>query len=148
MQAYLYFAGEDETGWIFKTWAWEPKESRFTGYDIIEYTDKVEYGRGNGEIVVESWQGNKHDYAAFPRLNLPENMKDLIKQGMLLDNGIHIGKPIDEVLAELPNHVGHDYYNGGKYYKYPNGVSVFYDEITREVSNIMVGGRTFINDLA
>ena len=78
--------------------------------------------------------------------NSEENVA-LAKKGMLIDNSIQLGRSIDEVITEFPDFIAEDYYEGGYYYSYPEGISYFIDEETREISLILLSGRVIINDL-
>ncbi|MHA6261349.1 hypothetical protein ACXYMX_15910 [Sporosarcina sp. CAU 1771] len=146
MQAYLYVKSE-ETGWHFTTWKWDSSTSMFTEYDSTRHTDAEEYGWTLGEMVANNWEEMDYDYVSFPHLTLPDDLKALIEKGMLLDNNVYIGKPIDEMLNEYPDHTGDDYFNGGYYYMYPNGMTIFFDEAIGEINSISLNGQNFLNDL-
>ena len=68
--------------------------------------------------------------------------------GMLINEAVHIGISIDEVLKEFPYYIENNYYEGGRFYSFPGGFSYFYDEITREITIIALAGRSVTNNLA
>ena len=144
MQSYLY--DNSAVGWFFTTWKWNSTKLSFTEFSVTDYTDRDEYGWEAGEHVVSEWIEKEHYYVAFPEITLTKKTSKLIEKGMLLDNGIHIGMPIDDVLEQLSEPTDEGYYEGGPYYSFDENGSYFYDEVTRVVTNIIIGGGSLTND--
>ena len=150
LQTYLYNNGSDENegvGWIYTTWKWDAAAHDFITYDIAKFTKDEEYGWVTGEYLTELWHKHGREYVLFPEITLTKETIALVEKGMLLDNSIHLGKSIDEVLEEFPDYISHDYYEGGYYYGFSGGSSYFYDEVTREITYITLSGASVINDL-
>lgn len=150
LQTYVYNNhGTDEggSGWYYTTWKWE-EEGKFSTHSKEQYTDATPYGWETGEQLTKVWHEHPEEYIAFPELTLAEDVIELIKNGQLVKDGIRLGQPIDEVLTKMPNFTDHDYYKGGPYYSFPGPFSYFYDELTKEVSYILLNGASLTNDLA
>lgn len=144
LQTYVPVEGKD--GWTFTTWIWNPNQLQFNQLHSESYTNDRPYGLETGQRITELW--NKHDayYDTFPHYTFSKQSVELLKDGMLLQTDVQLGMPIKDVLQVLPDPYDHDYYNGGIYYAFPGGRTVFYDELTEEVTFITLSGSSLTNE--
>lgn len=150
LQTYVYLNHETDEGgmgWYYTTWKWE-EEGRFSTYSKQQYTDDTPYGWESGEHITKLWHEHEEEYVLFPEMTITEEVIDHIKKGQLIEDGVQLGQPIDQVLAMMPDFTAHEYYEGGYYYSFPGPFSYFYDEATREVSFILLSAASITNDLA
>lgn len=150
LQAYYYnnHGGEKGIGWYYETWKWDQDQEQFTLYDEVSYTDAQEYGWESGENITKNWHENEEEYVLFPEITFTEELKQHIQEGKLAADGISLGEPIDKVLSDMPDYTAHEYYEGAMFYAFPGPYSYFYDEVTKDVSIIVMAGASITNDLA
>ena len=146
LQTYYYTDEDDSIGWIYTTRIWDEENYSFTTVDTATYLQDDAFGWETGEFLTQSWHEHAADYVAFPHITLSDEFAEHVSEGMLLNNGIHLGMSIDKVLEESPDYLHHDYYEGGPYYSFPGGSSYFYDEVTREITFITLNGGMITND--
>lgn len=144
IQTYEPIQGKE--GWAFKTWVWKPDQLLFHHLHSESYTNDRPYGLETGQHITELW--NKHEayYDTFPQYTFSKQSAEFLKDGMLLHTDVQLGMSIKDVLQELPDPYDHDYYNGGIYYAFPGGRTIFYDELTEEVTFITLGGSSLTNE--
>ena len=150
LQTYIYNNGSDDSegiGWFYTTWQWNATARDFTKYDTTQYVQDDMYGWESGEYNTQLWHEHEADYIAFPHITLTNDFAEWVKKGTLLNNSIQLGDSIDKVLAETPDYLSTDYYEGGPYYSFPGGSSYFYDELTREITFLTLNGGMITNDL-
>ncbi|MFJ7932808.1 hypothetical protein [Sporosarcina sp. NPDC096371] len=148
LQTYIYHNdGQKGIGWFYTTWQWNAANHSFTTYDTTQYVRDDAYGWESGEYHAKLWHEHEAEYIAFPHITLTNDFAESVKKGMLLENTIHLGKSIDEVLNQSPDYLNHDYYEGGLYYAFPGGSSYFYDEQTRKITFITLNGGMVTNDI-
>lgn len=150
LQTYVYDNHGDGVygiGWHYTTWEWDEATGNFSEYDVTRYTDDQPYQWEVGELQTKFWLENEAFYVDFPEIELTEHHIDLMKRGMMIDERFQIGDSIHEVLNELPEPYEHDYCEGGIYYAFPGPFVYFYDEVTEEVTNILVSGQSLMHDV-
>lgn len=151
VQTYTYFNGmgdpNEGIGWTYTTWKWDPAHYRFEKYYEDAFTDKEQFGWETGEYITGLWNKHENYYVSFPELTFTEDSEKLAMNGMLMKDSIALGNSIDKLLQENPNFVEQSYYEGGPYYTYPGGFSYFYDELTKEITYIVLDGDTLTNSL-
>ena len=138
--------GNDKgTGWTFTTWEWKGPENGFTKFHEVAHTDKEQYGWEIGEYHANSWRDKPHYYVPFPQFTFTEHSKQILTEGKFINEHVHIGMPIEDVVKNDPNHTGTDYYEGAPYYSYPGGISYLYNEQTGNVNYIVYDGDSLTN---
>ena len=150
LQTYIYNNSSDDSegiGWFYTTWQWNATARDFTTYDTTQFIKDDAYGWESGEYNSKLWQEHEADYISFPHITLTSDFLVSVKEGKLLDPSYRLGDSIDKVLAESPDYLTNDYYEGGIYYAFPGGSSYFYDESTREITFITLDGGLITNDM-
>ncbi|MDW0116102.1 hypothetical protein QTL97_04085 [Sporosarcina thermotolerans] len=137
----MYLDSEDTMdavpGWTFTTWKWHPEKMSFAFHFERSYTDQEEFGLASGEYLAGKWHEYQHFYLAFPQYTFTDQSTALLSEGMFINQNVQLGQPIDKLLQERNDWVGHDYYEGGPYYEFPGGYTYFYNEGTQDVSFIV-----------
>ncbi|MCG3088022.1 hypothetical protein [Sporosarcina cyprini] len=144
LQTYEPIQGKE--GWAFKTWVWNPDQLHFKHLHSESYTNDRPYGLETGQHKIELWNEYEAYYDTFPQFTFTKQSAELLKDGMLLHTDVQLGMSIKDVLQELPDPYDHDYYNGGIYYAFPGGRTIFYDELTGEVTFVTLGGSSLTNE--
>lgn len=149
LQVYYYNNHDMENGigWYYETWKWDEDHQQFTLHDERAYTDAQEYGWESGEQLTKMWHEREDEYILFPEIMLMDGLSQHIQAGKLEGNGVFLGQSIDDVLAKMPDYTMHEYFGGAMYYSFPGPYSYFYDELTREVTFVLMSGASLMNDL-
>lgn len=143
IQTYSYNNG-DPLGWTFYTYEWVPVNdglSLIDTHELIIEDDLYDWEAyfDAYKDVVDEWNTYPHAYVAFPHISIPTDFVKQLNKGMFLGKKIPLGESIDSFIKKNPNHLGTDYYAGGKYYDYPSGELYFFDENTRKINHFAYG---------